>query len=146
MLNFKAILIVLIASLGVSCASTTLINSEPSGAKLYIDGNPVGKTPYTHSDTKIVGSTTQIRMEKEGCDTFHGVLTRSENFEVGPCIGGVFVLVPFLWVMGYNPQHTYTLNCEGGKKSELSQNRSELFFASHDTMKQQISACPLLFK
>jgi hypothetical protein len=34
---------------------------------------------------------------------------RNEEFQLGPCIGGVFFLVPFLWVMGYNPEHNYEL-------------------------------------
>ncbi len=34
------------AMLFTSCASTTMIHSIPSGAKLYVDGEPVGSTPY----------------------------------------------------------------------------------------------------
>ena len=77
-----------------------MLRSEPSGATVYIDGSKVGKTPYTYSDTKIVGATTQVRLKLEGY----------EEFQVGPCIGGVFVLVPFLWVMGYRPEHSYELS------------------------------------
>lgn len=103
------------AGMFTSCASTTMITSEPSGAKVYIDGSPVGTTPYSYSDTKIVGSTTQITLKKEGCRDGTYTLNRSEKFEVGPCIGGVLVAVPFLWIMGYNPTHGYELDCS--KKS-----------------------------
>ena len=91
------------------CASKTLIDSEPSGAKLYIDGIHVGKTPYNYSDTKIVGSTTSVKMKKRGYKDFTGFFTRSEQAEVGPIIGGCIALVPFLWCMGYNPERTYEL-------------------------------------
>ena len=64
-----------------------------------------------HSDTKIIGATTHIKLKKKGCEDWSGVMTRSEKFEVGPCIGGVLVGVPFLWVMGYNPERTYELQC-----------------------------------
>lgn len=99
-----------------NCASTTMIRSEPSGAKVYADGMLLGKTPLSYSDTKIVGSSTQIKLQKEGCEPTNVLLTRSEKFEIGPCIGGVFVLVPFLWVMGYNSDHNYELDCKDAKK------------------------------
>ncbi|MBN1207798.1 MAG: PEGA domain-containing protein [Myxococcaceae bacterium] len=94
----------------VGCASTTIIRSEPSGATVYVDGSKAGTTPYTYSDTKIVGSSTRIKLKKEGYEDLETIITRSEQFEVGPCIGGVFFLVPFLWVMGYQPDHNYELS------------------------------------
>ncbi|ADO75828.1 uncharacterized protein STAUR_8073 [Stigmatella aurantiaca DW4/3-1] len=99
----------LLLTFSVGCTSSTLIRSEPSGAAVYIDGSRVGSTPYTHSDTKTVGSSTRVRLKKEGYEDFEAVISRNEQFEVGPCIGGVFLLVPFLWVMGYNPEHSYEL-------------------------------------
>ncbi|MCG8409970.1 MAG: PEGA domain-containing protein [Bacteroidales bacterium] len=92
-----------------SCASTTMIQSKPSGAKLYLNGESVGKTPYSHTDTKILGSTTTVRLEKEGYETFNTSFSRNEQADVGAIIGGVFVLVPFLWTMKYKPTHTYEM-------------------------------------
>jgi len=86
-----------------------MIQSKPSGAKVYLDGEIVGKTPYYHTDTKIVGSTTTVRLEKEGYETFNTAFSRNEQADVGAIIGGVLVLVPFLWTMGYKPIHTYEL-------------------------------------
>ena len=51
-----------------SCASTTMIKSNPSGAKVYLNGEPFGTTPYNHRYTKIVGSTTTVKLEKDGYD------------------------------------------------------------------------------
>lgn len=93
-----------------SCASTTMIQSTPSGAKLYLDGENVGKTPYSHTDTKIVGSTTSVRLEKEEYETFNTSFSRNEQVDVGAIIGGLFVWVPFLWTMKYKPTHTYELS------------------------------------
>lgn len=92
-----------------SCASTTMIHSVPEGAKLYLDGEPVGSTPYSHRDKKIVGSNTALRFEKEGYETLETSFSRDEEVDVGAIIGGVFVLIPFLWVMKYKPSHTYEL-------------------------------------
>ena len=91
------------------CSSVTTIQSYPSGAKVYLNEEPVGTTPYTHRDTKIVGSTTSVRLEKEGYAPLITSFSRSEEADVGAIIGGVFLLVPFLWTMKYKPLHTYEL-------------------------------------
>lgn len=92
-----------------SCASTTMIQSNPGGAKLYLNGEPVGTTPYTHQDTKIVGSTTTVKLEKEGYETLNTSFSRDEEVDAGAIVGGILVLVPFLWTMKYKPTHTYEL-------------------------------------
>lgn len=96
-----------------SCASTTIINSNPQGAKVYMNQSFVGTTPYTHTDTKIVGSTTSVKLTKEGYEDFNTVLSRNEQVDAGAIVGGVFALIPFLWVMGYDPVHTYELTPVG---------------------------------
>ena len=92
-----------------SCASSTMIYSSPEGAKVYLNGEPVGNTPYLHTDTKIVGSTTTVRLEKEGYKPFHTTFSRDEEVDVGAIIGGIFVWVPFLWTMKYKASHTYEM-------------------------------------
>jgi hypothetical protein len=97
------------ALLFASCASTTLINTTPAGAKVYLDGEAVGTTPYSHKDTKIVGTTTTLKLEKEGFEPFTTTFSRSEQADVGAIVGGVFFLFPFLWTMKYKPSRTYEL-------------------------------------
>lgn len=92
-----------------ACASTTVVNSEPSGATVYLNGEKVGTTPYTHTDTKIVGSTNTVLLKKEGYQDFSAVFSRNEDVNVGAIIGGLFVLVPFLWTMDYKPSHSYEM-------------------------------------
>ena len=41
------------------CSSSTLIKSNPLGAKLYLDGQLKGKTPYPYSD-RAAGSPYQV--------------------------------------------------------------------------------------
>ncbi len=76
---------------------------------MYIDGAFVGETPYTYSDTKIVGSSLMLKLEKEGYKPLVSNMTRDEEVDVGAVIGGVFFWVPFLWTMKYKPFHTYEL-------------------------------------
>lgn len=92
-----------------SCASTTMIQSVPDGARLYLNGEAVGTTPYSHTDTKIVGSTNTVRLEKEGYETFNTSFSRNEEADVGAIIGGILVLIPFLWTMKYKPVHNYEM-------------------------------------
>lgn len=92
-----------------SCASSTMIQSYPSGAKVYLNNEPVGVTPYLHRDKKIVGSSTDVRLEKEGYQPLMTGFSRNEDADVGAIIGGVFFLIPFLWTMKYKPSHSYEL-------------------------------------
>ena len=92
-----------------SCASSTVIQSNPAGAKLYLNNSLVGTTPYTHKDTKIVGTSTNVRLEKEGYQPLSTYFARNEQADVGAIVGGVFFLFPFLWTMKYDPDRTYEL-------------------------------------
>ena len=102
-------LVLALSVLFASCSSTTMIQSTPSKAKLYLDNQYVGETPNTHMDSKIVGSSMQVKLEKEGYKPFITTITKDEEVNVGAIIGGIFVLVPFLWTMQYQPVHNYEL-------------------------------------
>ncbi|PXV69215.1 PEGA domain-containing protein [Dysgonomonas alginatilytica] len=116
-----------------SCSSSTVINSSPAGARVFLNGEAVGTTPYKHTDTKIVGSYTSVKLEKEGYEPLNVGFSRSEQADVGAIIGGIFVLVPFLWTMKYKPERTYEMVPLSGTKVEevkkdsgtLSQSKSE---------------------
>lgn len=95
--------------LAASCVSSTVIKSNPDNAKIYIDGVPVGTTPYIHIDTKIIGSSTTVRLEKDGYKPINTYFTRTEQVDAGAIIGGLFCCVPFLWTMKYNPIHYYEM-------------------------------------
>lgn len=99
-----------IATLFTSCASTTIISTIPSDAKLYVNGEFVGNTPYKYRDTKIVGSVNTVRIEKENFAIYKTSFAKDERLAIGPLIGGMFFLVPYLWIMKYNKAHLYELN------------------------------------
>lgn len=127
----KAISLLLAGSvLLTSCASTTMIQSNPSGAKIYLNGEPVGATPYAHRDTKIIGSTTAVKLEKEGYEPLNTSFSRNEQVDAGAIVGGIFFLVPFLWTMKYKPTHTYELTPSSGNeqpkiKTQPQQNQTK---------------------
>jgi hypothetical protein len=117
----RIITLLLVTSLVVTgCSSTTTFNSIPGGAKLYLDGAYMGTTPYAYSDSKIMMTTTTVRMEMDGYDPFVGQITRNEEADVGAIIGGIFVWIPFLWAMQYRPDHTYVLKPATGGTSDTT--------------------------
>ncbi|MEO9479117.1 MAG: PEGA domain-containing protein [Maribacter dokdonensis] len=107
-IKIKALSLALIL-LTTSCASSTMITTVPGNAKIYINGEYVGQTPYKHKDSKIVGSSNTIRVEKEGYETYNDTFSKDEKVAVGPLIGGIFLLVPFLWIMKYEKGRIYDL-------------------------------------
>lgn len=109
---FQAIAFLTLAAFA-SCASTTVIQTQPPGARVIINGAVVGTTPYALTDTNIVGSTTHLRLEYPGYQPMDTFITRNEELEVIALIGGIFLLVPLLWVMKYQPEHNYQLQMGG---------------------------------
>lgn len=109
MKTFNSIKFVILLVLFASCASTTMIESIPSGAKVFLDDNYVGETPYKMTDTEIIFTCTYVRLEKEGFETLHTDICRDEEVDIGPVVGGCFLVFPWLWAMKYYPNHTYEL-------------------------------------
>jgi hypothetical protein len=98
-----------VAVLIASCASSTVIDSVPGGAKVYINESYAGTTPYKHTDKRIVGSTLDVRLEMNGFEPLSTTITKNEEVDVGAVIGGFLLVVPFAWVMKYQPEHVYEL-------------------------------------
>ncbi|MBT3302783.1 MAG: PEGA domain-containing protein [Bacteroidetes bacterium] len=102
---------ILVAALIVlsSCSSTTLIETDPAGAIVYIDGVNKGQSPVRMTNSKIISSCTDIRIEKEGYERLYDEICREEEPAAGPIVCGYFFLVPLLWAFDYNPSHFYEL-------------------------------------
>src|SRR5437764_1598974 len=96
------------------CVSSTVLQSQPPGARVFLNGLPVGATPYTMTDTNISGSATQVRLEYPGFEPFNAMIVRSEQLDPMALIGGIFLLVPFLWIYGYQPSHMFVMQPLGG--------------------------------
>jgi len=97
-------------SLAVGCGSSTTIYSQPPGATVYVDGKPVGTTPYVYSDVKPLGSKTRVRVVKSGYEPVDDVIRRDERWEPLAVASGVFLMfLPWPWAMGYYPEREYVL-------------------------------------
>jgi hypothetical protein len=105
----KSIALLAMTSFIAGCSSTTVITSQPEGAKLYMNNSYVGTTPYTYTDMKVVCSSTTLQLKMDGYEPFTTSLTKNEKLDAGAIVGGVFFLFPFIWTMEYQPMHTYEL-------------------------------------
>jgi len=116
---FLRLVAIVTLSAFTACASSTVIESRPPGAKVILNGESVGKTPYTMTDTKFVGSTTTVRLELDGYEPYNTAISRSEEVDIPPIIGGICLgasvvgLAFFLWSMKYKPTHVYELTPKG---------------------------------
>ena len=90
------------------CASTTLIKSNPPGAKLQVDGQSVGETPYFYTDKAVAGTTKGMILKKEGYKEVNSAIKR-EKLSVPILIGGIFLIVPLAWVLEYPSQYNFEM-------------------------------------
>ena len=90
------------------CASATVIKSNPTGAKLYLEGQLKGDTPYTYADRAAAGTMRTVTLKKEGYKDFTGHIKR-EQLSVGALIGGIFLIVPLIWILEYPPEYTFEM-------------------------------------
>ena len=76
------------------CASTAVIRSNPSGASVRLNGNIVGRTPYTQTDTDPVFSATKnFTLELPGYHPTTVTASKSDwgnGKTAGFAIGGLF--------------------------------------------------------
>jgi len=95
--------------LASGCASSTVLQTNPSDATVYVKGERLGNTPYTYSDRKIAGASTLITFKKEGYEDYSTTLRRVERWNAGALIAGLFFIYPLFWVLSYDQEHTYDL-------------------------------------
>lgn len=92
----------------LGCASTTLIKSNPPGAKLQVDGQVVGETPHFYTDEAAAGTVKTVTLKKEGYKDFNDLIRR-EKLSVPALIGGIFLIVPFVWILEYPSQYSFEM-------------------------------------
>ncbi|HEY3347207.1 MAG TPA: PEGA domain-containing protein [Nitrospirota bacterium] len=91
------------------CATSTVIKSNPPGAKAYVDKIYIGQTPVSYSDAGPFWSKPQLDLKKEGFSDFSAELVKNQA-RVGPIIGAVLVLVPIFWVTGFPDEVQYDMS------------------------------------
>ena len=90
------------------CTSTTLLKSNPPGAKLQVGGQVVGETPRFYTDKAVAGTVKTVTLKKEGYKDLDGYIKRNK-FSVPMLIGGIFLIVPFIWILEYPSQYYFEM-------------------------------------
>ena len=72
-IRFAAVLmsVVILSASFLSCSSTTMISTIPEGAKVYLNDEFRGVTPFKHSDSAISGTNTSMVLKREGYNPSH---------------------------------------------------------------------------
>ena len=111
--NLKLLLCLLLSTSIIGCTSMTTIRVTDPEVRIFVNGEFLGTGSATYADAKMSGSANHVSLRKEGCAESNYVFTRSEQPDVGAIIGGIFLLIPFLWTMGYRPYRSYEFHCSG---------------------------------
>jgi hypothetical protein len=77
------------------------------------------------TDTKVIGTCTTIKVEKEGYHNYYSTICRSEEIDAGAIVGGIFFFFPFFWAMKYKPTHYYKLQSKSGSEKSASQKSND---------------------
>lgn len=79
-MQLKLTAIVLILALLSACASQTAVFlSEPAGARVYIDGEPIGQTPCDYQYPLGAGFDYEVTVEKPGYEAVREVIRADET-------------------------------------------------------------------
>ena len=93
-----------------SCVSSTrvVINSKPSNADVYEDGQYVGKTPVSLNISNLVWDSPDITISKDGY-TSMPVTLKKEAKITNLVIGYVINVFAFLWCYGPTENQNFVL-------------------------------------
>ena len=114
---FKLLISLILSTSLISCASTTMIRAVNSNdevdnkVKIYINGEYKGMGNALHSDIKIIGTSSQVRLKKKNCRTQTHTISKTGSVNITAIIAGLFILFPYLWAVGYEPQHIFEFEC-----------------------------------
>jgi len=117
-----------------SCSSSTMILSEQRDARVYIDGEYVGVTPYKISNSSPVGSCVSVKLTKKGYKDTNTSICKTEELHVGALVAGLFFVLPLLWVMGYKDIHNYDLERDMRQEEEERRYEERRYEEREDTV------------
>lgn len=96
----------------LACSSTTIVKTDDPEVNIFIDGESQGKGAIVHTDKKVVWMSITVKLQKDGCQDQYESFSKDEQFDVLPFVGGLFLIVPFLWTMKYDAVHQYNFVCK----------------------------------
>jgi len=91
------------------------ISTEPEGAKVYIDKEYKGDTPYVYKDQRPFWTELNVKLVKDNYEDFDIIIKKSDGeLNYGAGCGGLFCIgiagLPFsLWLFNYPEEKKYEL-------------------------------------
>ena len=100
------------------CASATIIKSKPSGAKVYLDGELKGETPYIYSSAGIWGTKKMVVLKKEDYKESVQQIKKDHVNWVTVIIGALVFYPLLLWGADFPTEYTFELEKLESKPSD----------------------------
>jgi hypothetical protein len=101
----------------IGCSTFVRIDSVPSGAKAYLNGETIGKTPVQTDLSNFIGSDYVLELKLDGYEKFYRSL--SKEVKAVHVFLGLFDLVNFLWCYGPKSYYNFELEPQTNKPSSL---------------------------
>jgi len=109
--KLRGIVVALLVVSVLGCTTLVHIRTDPKDAKVYIDDEPVGKSPVEKELSNFVGNDYQIRIEKPGYKPLETEMRR--ELKVGNLVVGILLWWPLLlWCYGPDQSYVYELTEE----------------------------------
>ncbi len=111
MKKLRGVVVALLVVSVLGCTTLVRIKTDPKDAKVYINDEPVGKSPLQKELSNFVANEYQIRIEKPGYKSLDTEMRR--EVKTGNLIVGILLWWPLLlWCYGPNQSYTYELEEE----------------------------------
>lgn len=124
------------------CMSSTMIETQPKGAKVFLDNEYVGTSPVVMQDYKFATMSTYVRIEKDGYETIYTDICRDEEIDIGSAIAGFFFYYPWVWIFKYQPVHSYIMKpieMSNNNDSETTQDEDLDYYYEQDNPNTNVS-------
>ena len=101
-------LVLLLAFIIAGCSHTTLINTNPSGANVVIDGNDLGLSPVTFNDSSGVPKSFILKVKKSGYKEINLPIKQSYRGDITLfwLLPGI---IPYFFTATLNDGYTFNL-------------------------------------
>ena len=107
----------------IGCSTFVRIDSVPSGAKAYLNGETIGQTPVQTDLSNFIGSDYALELKLDGYEKFYRSL--SKEVKAVHIFLGLFDLVNFLWCYGPKSYYNFELTPQTNKPSSLLINNTK---------------------
>lgn len=102
-------LLLIVVAFAAGCASTTVINTQPPGAMVIMDGATWGQTPYAFTETVSVFTKHVVTLHRDGFQDLTAVIA-ADQWQTGKVVLSILCFWPGLFFSTeYAPAYNFTM-------------------------------------